>query len=599
MKEEIRELLKNDLLEIMPFNIAVIDRNFNVVLANKNFKDYFGEWRGRRCFEVCKDLNKACPNCKAREVFETGNIRVSDESGINKKGRDCHYVVHLAPLKNGDGEIEYVVEMSYDITRRNLFQRNYNLLFERVPNYISIIDRDFRIVRANEKFREKFGDARGKYCYEAYKKKGRKCDNCPAALTFRDGKEHSSTQVGISVDGEKTYYAVKTAPLSKKGEDVSLVIEIATDITEQKSMEEEVIRTHDFYEKLIENATDGILAINNEGRTKIFNPSARKILDWNIEDAPKIAKIKEMLPESFFNKADNNSKIAEMEDTYVRNFHDEEIPVRFNAFELTSNDHVLGRAAFIEDLRKLKQLEKQRLDAERLGAVGETVAGLAHTIKNLLMGLEGGMYMVDSGLKRGDAKRIYEGWDVLQRNFDKTTGLVKGFLNFAKGRVPEQKLIDPNKLVADIVELYEGSAEKQGVELIFDPAPNLEKAWLDPEGIEACLTNLLSNGIDAAVMGEGKGRVIIRTRDDGDNLVFEVEDNGIGMDSEVIQKVFTTFFTTKGNKGTGLGLLTTNKIVKEHGGKIEADSDVGKGSVFRMKFRRTILYMIAAESGKH
>ena len=76
----------------------------------------------------------------------------------------------------------------------------------------------------------------------------------------------------------------------------------------------------------------------------------------------------------------------------------QQIPVRFSAVELRSGRRQLGRAAFMEDVREIKRLEQEKLDAERLAAVGQTVAGLAHTIKNLLMGLEGGMYMVDSGL---------------------------------------------------------------------------------------------------------------------------------------------------------------------------------------------------------
>jgi nitrogen-specific signal transduction histidine kinase len=92
------------------------------------------------------------------------------------------------------------------------------------------------------------------------------------------------------------------------------------------------------------------------------------------------------------------------------------VPVRFSAVELISHGKSLGRAAFMQDLRELKRLGQEKLEAEQLGAVGHTVAGLAHTIKNLLMGLEGGMYMLDTGLRRGDAAHIADGWQVLQRN---------------------------------------------------------------------------------------------------------------------------------------------------------------------------------------
>jgi signal transduction histidine kinase len=254
---------------------------------------------------------------------------------------------------------------------------------------------------------------------------------------------------------------------------------------------------------------------------------------------------------------------------------------------LASHRTRLGRAAFLEDLRTVKRLEQEKLDAERLAAVGQTVAGLAHTIKNLLMGLEGGMYMLDTGLRKGEADRIAEGWQVLHRNFGKTTTLVRDFLEFAKGRLPDLQPTDPNALARGVVDLYRSAAARQGVELTLETGADVREAPLDVAGLETCLTNLVSNGIDAALLRDRPGgRVTVRTREEGDDLVFEVADNGCGMDQEVKNKVFTTFFTTKGGKGTGLGLLTTRKIVQEHGGRIETESAPDRGSVFRIRLPR-------------
>ncbi len=593
--EHLLQLLEQNLLEVIPFNCAVIDRDYNIVLANRLFKDYFGNWKSRKCHEVCKKTDQVCADCRASDVFEKGETIISDESGVNREGRPCHYVVQLTPLKDDNGIVRFVVEMSLDITVGGAFQKEYNLLFERVPCYISIIDRNFNVVRANEKFREKFGDEGRNKCYNLYKKKDTPCSECPAAKTFKDGKEHMAEQSGISKDGELTNYLVTTSPLSKKDEEVSLVIEIATDVTETHKLQREIAYTHDFYSSLIKNSTDAIIAIDKSGKTSIFNPAASELFKWKKESKPQLRDISRLLPDSFFEKSGKN--ITSPIETYIHDTDDNSLPVRMSMMDLKNINDEIGRAAFIQDLREIKSLEKEKLDAERLGAVGETVAGLAHTIKNLLMGLEGGMYMVDSGLRSGNAERIVSGWDVLQRNFNKTTALVKDFLNFAKGRLPELKLVSPAKLINDIVELYYDAAKQQGVELVAKIDDKIPDAWLDPDGIEACLTNLVSNGIDAAMMGEKSEKTVeMKVLDDGSNLIFEVKDNGTGMDSEVIQKVFTTFFTTKGNKGTGLGLLTTNKIVKEHGGKIEAESNLGSGSVFRMKFPLMILEMLAAES---
>lgn len=598
--DDLAETLGREFFELVPFNVCVIDRKFNIITANKNFEEYFGDWHNIQCFIACKKRKNPCLNCKIADVLATGKVAVSNESGIDRYGKLCYYVVHLAPLKDSNGKVKYIVEMSMDITAVSRYQREYNILFERVPSFITVIDKDFNIIRANKKFRDTFGDVNRHKCFEIYKKKKTKCKNCPTELTFKDGQDHVYTQVGLSQSGDETYYIVNTTPLSLDDEgNPVLVIEIATDITEVTNLQKQLKQAHDFYATLIENSTDGIIALNNKGKTEILNPIAKEILEWKSQKKPGVEQNKKMLPNEFYHEADASGSIAKLRDVDLTTAKGNKIPVRFNAVELRSGNNVLGRAAFIEDLRPLKKLEKEQIDAERLAAVGQTVAGLAHTIKNMLMGLEGGIYMVDTGLKKSDAERIFKGWAILQKNFDKTTALIKNFLSFSKGRLPVLRIIDPNSLVESIVELYRASAAKQGVELLAELEQYMKEAPLDPDGIEACLTNLLSNAIDAATLREdGAGRVIIRTKDSANILSFEVEDNGIGMDSEISQKIFTTFFTTKGGKGTGLGLLTTRKIVQEHGGKITVTTELDKGSTFTIRFPRERLYLIMDESLK-
>jgi signal transduction histidine kinase len=161
------------------------------------------------------------------------------------------------------------------------------------------------------------------------------------------------------------------------------------------------------------------------------------------------------------------------------------------------------------------------------------------------------------------------------------------------------QLVEPVKLGKDIVDLYSDTARQQGVELILEADKTIKPAYLDPNGMETCLTNLISNGIDACILRkEPGGRVILRIREENDQLIFESIDNGCGIDFETKQKVFTTFFTTKGGKGTGLGLLTTRKIVYEHGGQIEVKSTPGGGSTFKIKLFRSRLEMLSKKITK-
>jgi PAS domain S-box-containing protein len=506
-------------------------------------------------------------------------------------------VVHLAPVKNAEGRVQYVIEMTTDLTETRRWQREYNLFFERVPCYVSVIDRNFRIVRANEKFRQAFGEAEGKFCYEAYKRRKKPCLRCPAALTFSDGGEHVSNQVGVHKDGTPAYYVVTTSALSRSGRSVAHVIEMASDITKVHELETELKKAHDFYESLVRNAASGILALDTAGEVRIMNPASRALLNWQPRRPPTSKRLRTMLPQDFFSATQGNEPLANIPEAFLHAVGGEEVPVRFSAVELKSHGAKLGRAALMEDLREVRRLEQERLEAERLAAVGQTVAGLAHTIKNLLMGLEGGMYMVDTGIRRGDAERIVNGWEILQRNFEKTTALVKDFLSFAKGRLPELTPVDPNVLARNIVELYHDAAAKQSVELVLEASPEVTEAMLDPQGMETCLTNLVSNGIDAVTIRAPRGgRVVVRTREEGDDLIFEVADDGCGIDQEIKAKIFTTFFTTKGGKGTGLGLLTTRKIVQEHGGKMEIESLPGQGSTFRIRLPRSRLKALAASA---
>ena len=240
------------------------------------------------------------------------------------------------------------------------------------------------------------------------------------------------------------------------------------------------------------------------------------------------------------------------------------------------------------DITASKILEAEKLEAERLAAVGQTVAGLAHGVKNVLMGLEGGVYIVRSGMQRGDGKRLLEGWSMVEEGIERISTFVKEFLDFAKGRPAKVALVDPNAVAAKVIGLFTQTGRLARIELTADLAPDLEPACLDADGIHTCLSNLVSNALDAcAVSDKPTGHVRLATRDEDGTLVFEVTDDGVGMDSEIRKKVFTNFFSTKGvEKGTGLGLLTTRKIVQQHGGHVSFKSTVGVGSVFRLEFPR-------------
>ena len=243
---------------------------------------------------------------------------------------------------------------------------------------------------------------------------------------------------------------------------------------------------------------------------------------------------------------------------------------------------------YTENLEKLvEEKTKKLVESERLAAVGQTVAGLAHAIKNLTSGLKGGVYVVEKGIELDNNEYLSRGWDMVKTDVGRITNLALDLLSYAKEREPDYALCDPNKIACEVFDLMVSRAREYGIQLIKDLDESIPDVWIDPEGIHRCLLNLVTNAIDACTDIEcsGKdGQVILRSKkSQGWDVEYQVEDTGCGMDEDTKSKIFQWFFSTKGSKGTGLGLMLTKKIVDEHGGTIDLESEKGKGSKFVIK----------------
>lgn len=240
---------------------------------------------------------------------------------------------------------------------------------------------------------------------------------------------------------------------------------------------------------------------------------------------------------------------------------------------------------YTENLEKLvEEKTKQLVEAERMAAVGQTVAGLAHAIKNITGGLTGGIFVLEKGIELDNEKYLREGWEMVEGNVAKIKNMAMDLLNYAKERKPEYQLCDPNKPPKEVYDLMIPRAREYGVTLEMDLDKRLPEVWFDPEGIHRCLLNLVTNAIDACAevgCSSRKVDVVLQSRKpEGWAVEYNVVDNGCGMDEETRAKIFHSFFSTKGSRGTGLGLMLAKKIVDEHEGVIEVESEKGKGTKF-------------------
>lgn len=236
-------------------------------------------------------------------------------------------------------------------------------------------------------------------------------------------------------------------------------------------------------------------------------------------------------------------------------------------------------AAQIENAR----LIRDKVRAERLAALGTTAAGLAHYIKNVLGQWKGSSQLIDMGIARADLPMLGEVWPLLKRSNDKITKLVQDMLTISKTREPERQTVSLNKMAREILEECGAKAQQASVELREELDDTLPPGDLDPSRIHDVLLNLVGNAIEAieeAMLPSAS--VTVRTRYDSraGRVLIEVEDTGPGMPPEVRARVFEPFYSTKGSRGTGLGLAVASKNIEEHGGRMTLESERGVGTKF-------------------
>jgi signal transduction histidine kinase/pSer/pThr/pTyr-binding forkhead associated (FHA) protein len=228
------------------------------------------------------------------------------------------------------------------------------------------------------------------------------------------------------------------------------------------------------------------------------------------------------------------------------------------------------------------QLYKDKIQNERLAAMGQAISGLSHYIKNIVAAMDTSHAMVEKALVAEDLSLINRVWKILRRSNQRISNLVLDMLAYSKERKPDTQPCPLNDVCKEAAELCHDRIKTKHGTLHLALDPKLPKIQADPQGIHRCLLNLLTNAIDA--LDEDGGEVKISTQSQGENeVLITVEDNGTGMPEKIRQRIFDVFFSTKGSQGTGLGLAVTKKIIDEHGGKIEAQSTPDQGTTFTIR----------------
>jgi two-component system NtrC family sensor kinase len=386
-------------------------------------------------------------------------------------------------------------------------------------------------------------------------------------------------------DGSTIWTEIRISSLRDQDGRPVGILGITREITKRRQMERELRESEDRLRTLIENAPDSIGAYELDGTIVDVNRKGEELLGYSRDELVGRNMLDiGVIPEDYISRT-VKAFANNVWDSSGRPFEFELIrkdgsricvEVTTLAVERQGKTEVI---CISRDVTQRKQMEQQLHLAGRLAAVGQLAAGVAHELNNPLSAVQGFAQLLaqrsnlDEATK-GDIETIY-------REAQRATKITGNLLSFARKYTPEKRLISVNEALEQSLELHAYRMRVNNVEVVTQLDPDLPKTMADFHQMQQVFVNITTNAEQAVTEVRGKGRVVVKTKRVGNMIRVTFTDDGPGIPDDILKSVFDPFFTTKDvGKGTGLGLSICYGIVREHGGRMYAKSDTGKGASF-------------------
>ena len=496
------------------------------------------------------------------------------------------------PLNNNDQLSVEMANMNSELDKR---VDEYQMLFDLVPCIITVQDKDYRLIRYNREFADKFDPKPGDYCYQAYKGLSQKCPVCPVEKTFEDGKSHWSEESGPDKDGRIRHWVVKSCPIQNAEGEIIAVMEMCLDITHRKELEEKLIISENKYHSIFSNIPNPVFVLDldtfeildcNESVETVYacdknDVTSRSFLEMFSEEDRDYYAIK-LRTSTFLGQAKHKTKDGRT--LYVN--------IRVSPSEYNGQQVLLVTTS---DITKRLETEQQLLQASKMATLGEMATGVAHELNQPLAVMESASSFLMRKLTKKEQiedEHLLIMSQKISNNVDRATKIINHLREFGRKEDVGLEKIQVNDLLQRANELLSQQLKVRGIEVVWQLAEGLPLIMADPGRLEQVFVNLLLNARDAiedklstAVMKKGSERIILTTSSDGDKVSVEVRDTGMGIPKDQLEKIFEPFFTTKSvGKGTGLGLSISYGIIKDCGGNIQVKSEKGTGARFIIEF---------------
>lgn len=497
----------------------------------------------------------------------------------------------------------YEINKSSEKPDNNIPQKYLEYILNRFPQPVFILDKNLNFVFANESIRKTLGkdltDLIGKPCYSFMHNTDKPPADCPGRTLLKNPKLPLVTREQKALS---RYFQVCCVPFKVKKGHVEKLIHFATDITELKETETRLHIFEERYLDLLENATDLIQSVDDQGKFIFVNKAWRENLGYDLEDLKHLT-IFDIIDskalkhcQHIFQELSQNGGQRFIETKFITSSGDK-IDVEGFVNAKIENGQFLYTRGILRNvtstkraMRKADHLQAQLLQAQKMEAIGRLAGGLAHDFNNMLTVILGYSQLVMMGMDPENPQ--FAKLSEIEAAAKRAQALTRQVLAFSRKQVLNPKVVDMNPLLENMKKmLLRLIGEDISINLDLDP--NLSTVKVDPGQMEQVIINLCVNAKDA--MPDG-GIISISTRNieldssfvsehpgskSGPHILLKVTDTGCGMDQETLSHIFEPFFTTKAKgKGTGLGLATIYGIVKQSNGYIWVDSVVKKGTSF-------------------
>jgi two-component system NtrC family sensor kinase len=586
------------ILEAFEDGIYVMNQDLKVEYMNSAMKADFGDGIGKKCHQLLNQTEDKCPWCQSDEVFKGNTVRREIYVPLVDK---TYYLIET-PFEYADKTLSKL-SIYRDITARKkqeemlwASEEEFKTLFEHIATGVFISSKQGKFLNANQALLDMLG-------YDN-KEEFLKID-LPTDLYLRPEDRRTFKEM-MERDGRVIDYEVEFK--RKDGSIIPILLTgharydhqgkvigyegLNVDLTHRKLMEKELKEAYDFMNKIVQSSPNPTMAADLKGNIIIWNRAAEETLGYKAVEVIGKMNIDKIYPEDMARKVmqmlrgdeyGGGGRLKAYPMVYVRRDGEVVEGTLSAATIYDANGNQIATVGSFVDLRErlemeraLRRTQEQLLQSEKLAAMGRLTSQIAHELNNPLYGIMNTLELLKTEVSPQSKRR-----KILEMALSETvrlSDLLRKMLSFSKPDQEQRQPVDINTVIDEILLLHEKQLRENDINIAATFADGLGRVNASKDQLRQVFLNIVANARDA--MADG-GTLTVTTRDDGENVIIELTDTGIGIKEEHMDKIFDSFFTTKGAvKGVGLGLSVCYGFIKDHGGDIVVKSQEDTGTTF-------------------